>query len=209
MVKLRLRRAGRKKLPFYRIVAADSRAPRDGRYIELIGTYNPLPDVVEVSLQEDRVIYWLQNGAQPSATVKNLLQNKGIWLKWMLIKKGADEAKIAEEFAKWEVSNEEKMKRTALKKENAKKKKADKKAEPEETEETTVSEETETPKPEPEPEETKKATVSEGTETPKPKTEPEETKEATVSEETETPKPETEEASSKEAADESDDKKES
>jgi len=143
LVKLRLRRAGRKKRPFYRVVVADSRAPRDGRFIELIGTYNPLPDVAEVDLQEDRILHWLQKGAQPSATVKNLLQNKGIWLKWTLIKKGADEAKIAEELAKWGLIHEEKMKRTALKKEEAKKKKSEEKDEPEEAEETTVSEETE------------------------------------------------------------------
>jgi small subunit ribosomal protein S16 len=131
LVKLRLRRAGRKKRPFYRIVAADSRAPRDGRFIELVGTYDPLPEVAEVDFKEERIIHWLQNGAQPTATVKNLLQNKGIWLKWTLIKKGADDAKIAEELAKWETVQEEKLKRLALKREEAKSKKA--KAKTEET----------------------------------------------------------------------------
>jgi small subunit ribosomal protein S16 len=124
LVKLRLRRAGRKKRPYYRIVAADSRAPRDGRFIELVGTYNPLPDVAEVDFKEESVLRWLKNGAQPSPTVKNLLQDKGIWLKWTLIKDGADETKIAEELAKWETIHEEKIKRQALKREDSKSKKA-------------------------------------------------------------------------------------
>ncbi len=146
MVKLRLRRAGRKKRPFYRIVAADSRAPRDGRFIELLGTYDPLPETAEVDFKEERVIHWLQNGAQPSATVKNLLQNKGIWLKWTLIKNGADDAKIAEELAKWEALQEEKMKRLAQKREEAKSKKAKAKAEEAAEEETeAAAEETAAP----------------------------------------------------------------
>ncbi len=145
MVKLRLRRAGRKKRPFYRIVAADSRAPRDGRFIELVGTYNPLPEIAEVDFKEDRIIHWLQNGAQPTTTVKNLLQNKGIWLKWTLIKNGADDAKIAEEFAKWQVLQEEKIKRQAQKREDAKSKKAEAKEDEVETAEETATEESEAP----------------------------------------------------------------
>lgn len=101
-VKLRLRRMGRKKKPFYRVVATDSRAPRDGRFIEIVGTYNPLGSETLVELQEDRVYYWLKNGAQPTDTVKNLFQKKGLWLKWDLMRNGADEAKINEEFSKWE-----------------------------------------------------------------------------------------------------------
>ena len=164
MVKLRLRRAGRKKRPFYRIVAADSRAPRDGRFIELVGTYNPLPAVAEVDFKEERIIHWLQNGAQPTATVKNLLQNKGLWLKWTLIKKGADDAKIAEELAKWEVVQEEKIKRLAQKREEAKSKKAKAKAEEAEGAEETSAEENEAPAEEasaPAPEKTEAAPAEE------------------------------------------------
>jgi len=102
---------GRKKRPFYRIVAADSRSPRDGRFIETLGTYNPLTEPATVEVKEDRVFYWLQNGAQPTQTVKNLLRRKGIWLKWDLMKHGADEAKIEEEFKKWEVLQLERQKR--------------------------------------------------------------------------------------------------
>ena len=92
-VRIRLRRMGRKKRPFYRIVAADSRSPRDGRFIETLGTYNPLTEPATVEVKEERIFYWLQNGAQPTQTVKNLLRRKGIWLKWDLMKHGADEAK--------------------------------------------------------------------------------------------------------------------
>lgn len=131
-VRLRLRRMGRKKSPFYRIVAADSRAPRDGRFIEMLGTYDPLMKPFQVEFKEDRVLYWLKNGAEPSQTVKNLFQRKGFWLKWDLMKNGVDDAKIAEEFAKWEALQELREKRQVLKeKEDAKAKKAKKAEEPE------------------------------------------------------------------------------
>ena len=80
-VKIRLQRFGRKNLPFYRIVAADSRSPRDGKSIERLGTYNPIPDkdgIKEVALKTDRVRYWLGVGAQPSPTVGRLLGSAGI-----------------------------------------------------------------------------------------------------------------------------------
>ncbi len=74
MVKIRLRRMGAKKNPFYRIVVADSRFPRDGRFIEEIGTYNPLTEPSELKVDADRVKYWLASGAQPTDTVKTLLK---------------------------------------------------------------------------------------------------------------------------------------
>ena len=77
MVKIRLRRMGSKKAPFYRIVVADSRSPRDGRFIEEIGTYNPLTDPVEIKLDAEKAQYWMKNGAQPTDTVKNLLKKVG------------------------------------------------------------------------------------------------------------------------------------
>ena len=72
MVKLRLKRMGAKKAPFYRIVAADSRAPRDGRDIEVIGTYNPVGEPAKVQINEEAALKWLRNGAQPSDTVRSL-----------------------------------------------------------------------------------------------------------------------------------------
>ena len=77
-VKIRLRRMGAKKAPFYRIVVADSRSPRDGRFIEEIGYYNPLTEPVEVKVNEEKVSQWLSNGAQPTETVKRLLTNAGL-----------------------------------------------------------------------------------------------------------------------------------
>ena len=81
-VKIRLKRMGSKKRPFYRVVVADSRSPRDGRFIETVGTYNPVVEPAVVKLNEELVLSWLNNGAQPSDTVKNLLSNAGIMKKF-------------------------------------------------------------------------------------------------------------------------------
>ncbi len=78
MVKIRLRRMGAKKSPFYRIVVADSRYPRDGRFIEEIGTYNPLTQPSEVKVDADKVKEWIAKGAQPTDTVKGLFKKNGI-----------------------------------------------------------------------------------------------------------------------------------
>ncbi len=77
MVKIRLRRIGAKKAPFYRVVVADSRFTRDGRFIEEIGTYNPLTDPAEIKIDTDRALEWIKNGAQPTDTVKELLKRTG------------------------------------------------------------------------------------------------------------------------------------
>ncbi|MFA6467738.1 MAG: 30S ribosomal protein S16 [Bacteroidota bacterium] len=103
-VKIRLQRGGKKKQPIYRIVAADSRYKRDGRFLERLGQYNPSTDPITIDLKEGRVMYWLGVGATPTDTVKNLLSRKGIMLKWTLKKKGKDEATIAAEFEKWSAS---------------------------------------------------------------------------------------------------------
>lgn len=78
MVKIRLKRIGAKKSPFYRIVVADSRYPRDGRFIEEIGTYNPLTDPAEIKIDAEKVNKWLKNGAQPTDTVRSLMKKQGI-----------------------------------------------------------------------------------------------------------------------------------
>lgn len=77
-VKMRLTRMGDKKSPFYRVIVADSRAPRDGKFIDIIGTYNPLTQPADVKLNADKAKTWLDNGAQPTDTVKALLVNAGI-----------------------------------------------------------------------------------------------------------------------------------
>jgi small subunit ribosomal protein S16 len=82
MVKIRLRRMGATKRPFYRVVVADSRSPRDGRFIESIGKYHPMDDPSIIEIDEERALYWLSQGAQPSNQVQNLLKVKGIWARF-------------------------------------------------------------------------------------------------------------------------------
>ena len=78
MVKIRLRRMGAKKTPFYRIVVADSRYPRDGRFIEELGTYDPLKEPAEIKVDGERAMSWIKTGAQPTETVKSLLKKAGV-----------------------------------------------------------------------------------------------------------------------------------
>ncbi|MDR1012701.1 MAG: 30S ribosomal protein S16 [Lactobacillales bacterium] len=85
-VRIRLKRMGSKKKPFYRVVVADSRSPRDGRFIQIVGTYNPLLDPAKVSIKDELVLNWLQKGAQPSNTVRSILSKEGIMKKFHEIK---------------------------------------------------------------------------------------------------------------------------
>ncbi len=77
-VKMRLRRMGAKKAPFYRVIVADSRSPRDGRFIEEVGYYNPLTEPAEIKIDAEKAKKWIANGAQPTETVKSLLKKSGI-----------------------------------------------------------------------------------------------------------------------------------
>ncbi len=110
-VKLRLARIGKKKQPYYKIVAADSRTRRDGKYIEKIGHYNPLNNPAEIIIDEEKAFYWLKNGAIPTDTVKSLFSQKGLMLKWHYIRDGHGEAKIGEEYKKWELLQLERKRR--------------------------------------------------------------------------------------------------
>jgi len=85
---------GKKKQPFYRIVVADSRMPRDGRAVEEIGTYNPVTRPGRINIKEDRVFDWLNKGAQPSDTVHSLFRRIGVMKKWSLLKAGHDAAEV-------------------------------------------------------------------------------------------------------------------
>lgn len=87
-VKIRLKRMGAKKAPFYRVIVADSRSPRDGRFIDTIGTYNPLKTPAEIKINEESAIKWLNNGAIPTDTVKNLFSKAGIMEKYHNLKQG-------------------------------------------------------------------------------------------------------------------------
>ncbi len=111
MVKLRLKRMGKKKQPIYRIIAADSRSPRDGRFIEEVGFYDPNKEPMVINLKEDKVVKWIKNGAQPTDTVKSLLKRSGLSFKMNLKKRGFDETKITEEMQKFEGLKEDKLKR--------------------------------------------------------------------------------------------------
>ncbi len=115
-VKLRLRRVGKKKQPMYKVVAADSRSPRDGKFLEAIGIYNPLTDPLTLDIKEDRAMYWLNVGAQPTDTVKSLLSQKGIILKKELQRRGLSEEKIQEEIDNWVKIREAKAKTRSSKK---------------------------------------------------------------------------------------------
>ena len=116
MVKLRLRRVGKKKQPIYKIVVADSRASRNGKFIESIGQYNPLVHPMIIDVNEARLFAWLKRGAMPTDTMRSLLQRRGLWLKWGLMKKGADEATITAEMEKWQMQQTEKAEREAARK---------------------------------------------------------------------------------------------
>jgi len=82
MVKIRLTRIGSKKKPYYRLVAIDSRSPRDGRFLEILGSYNPHTSPAETRLKSERIIFWLQQGAKPTNTVLSLLKEEGIWQRY-------------------------------------------------------------------------------------------------------------------------------
>jgi len=117
-VKLRLRRMGKKKQPIYKIVAADARSPRDGKFLEAVGIYNPLTNPHTVNVKEDRVNYWLNVGAQPTDTVKSLLSQKGI-----ILKRDIARRKLSEEKAQTEIENWQKLKEASAQKKTVKKKK--------------------------------------------------------------------------------------
>jgi small subunit ribosomal protein S16 len=121
-VKIRLARKGRKKLAYYHIVVADSRSPRDGRYIEKIGKYNPLTNPATIELDFDKALGWLQNGALPTETCRAILSYKGVLIKKHLlegVKKNAfDEDEASRRFEEWMKQNETKIesKRSGLEK---------------------------------------------------------------------------------------------
>ena len=122
-VKLRLLRMGKKRQPIYKVVAADVRSPRDGKIIETVGSYNPKTDPATIELNEERALYWLNCGAQPTTTVKNLLNKEGILLKRELQKKGASESEIASKMDEWYKNKESAL---ANKKAKTEKKKLEK-----------------------------------------------------------------------------------
>lgn len=111
--KIRLQRHGRKGYAFYHIVTADSRAPRDGKFIERLGSYNPNTNPATIDLNFDRALYWVSCGAQPTDTVRNILSEQGVMMKYHLlggVKKGAfDDAEAEKRFEAWKEAKEAKL----------------------------------------------------------------------------------------------------
>ncbi len=120
-VKLRLRRMGKKKQPIYKVVAADARSPRDGKFLEAVGIYNPLTNPHTIDLKEDRINYWLDHGAQPTDTVNSLFKQKGINLKRDIAKRKLPEEKADALLKNWQAMKEVSSQKKTVKK----KKKAD------------------------------------------------------------------------------------
>jgi small subunit ribosomal protein S16 len=115
-VRLRLRRAGKKKMPVYHIVAADSRAARNGKFLEIVGRYEPQQDPMLISAKEERVFHWLKNGALPTDTVRSLFQRNGLWLKWSLTRRGVAAPEIAAAVEKWQLAQASRQERDRARK---------------------------------------------------------------------------------------------
>ncbi len=127
--KIRLQRHGKKGQPFYHIVVADSRAPRDGKFIEKLGTYNPLTDPAQISIKFDRALYWYSVGAQPTDTARSLLSKTGVMMKYHLMR-GVQKGAMTEEQAEVKFQNwmkEKEAKNANLVKANEEKARGEKK----------------------------------------------------------------------------------
>ena len=128
--KIRLQRHGKKGQPFYHIVVADSRAPRDGKFIEKLGTYNPLTDPAQINIKFDRALYWYSVGAQPTDTARSLLSKTGVMMKYHLMR-GVQKGAMTEEQAEIKFQNwmkEKEAKNAGIVKANEEKTRNEKKA---------------------------------------------------------------------------------
>lgn len=126
---------GKKKKPIYRIVVADARSPRDGRFIEEIGYYNPNTEPMTIQFEEDKVKYWLKSGAQPTSTVRSLFRREGLLYKLRLIKRNLPEETVNSEMQKFFEANKSKREREIAKKIRYKQNKAKSKTEKKKVEE--------------------------------------------------------------------------
>jgi small subunit ribosomal protein S16 len=111
-----LRRAGKKKMPVYHIVAADSRAARNGKFLEIVGRYEPQQEPMQISAKEERVFYWLKNGALPTDTVRSLFQRCGLWMKWSMTKRGKEAAEITAAMEQWQLAQAARQERDRARK---------------------------------------------------------------------------------------------
>jgi small subunit ribosomal protein S16 len=108
-----MRREGKKQHPIYKLVATDSRSPRDGGYLEALGQYDPHTNPITLKLKESRIEYWLKQGAQPTDTVRSLLKRNGFWLRWTLARQGKDEATVKSVVERWQMQQVDKQKHEA------------------------------------------------------------------------------------------------
>ncbi|MCH7586544.1 MAG: 30S ribosomal protein S16 [Chloroflexi bacterium] len=129
MVRIRLRRVGARGQPSYRVVAADKESPRDGRFLETLGTYNPRTEPATINLNEARIFHWLKNGAQPSDSVLQIMKTAGAWQRWERFKQGEELDKLLEEAAAAKVDVDPRTRRDDLRQVQKPKKKSEK-AEP-------------------------------------------------------------------------------
>jgi small subunit ribosomal protein S16 len=113
VVKLRLRREGKKGHAIYKVVATDERSPRDGAFLEVVGTYDPNVRPARIILKDTRVEHWLRKGAQPTDTVRSLFRRTGLWLRWTLSRQGKDEATIARVTERWQMQQADRPTRDA------------------------------------------------------------------------------------------------
>lgn len=111
MVKLRLRREGKKGHAIYKVVAADERSPRDGAFLEVVGTYDPNTRPARINIKDTRVEHWLRKGAQPTDTVRSLFRRTGLWLRWTLARQGKDEATVAKVTERWQMQQADRQAR--------------------------------------------------------------------------------------------------
>jgi small subunit ribosomal protein S16 len=108
-----MRREGKKQHPIYKLVATDSRSPRDGGYLEALGQYDPHTNPITLVLKEPRIEYWLKQGAQPTDTVRSLLRRTGFWLRWTLTRQGKNEATVKSVMERWQMLQVDKPKHEA------------------------------------------------------------------------------------------------
>lgn len=108
-----MRREGKKQHPIYKLIATDSRSPRNGGYLEALGQYDPHTNPITLVLKEPRIEYWLKQGAQPTDTVRSLLRRTGFWLRWTLTRQGKDEATVKSVMERWQMLQVDKPKHEA------------------------------------------------------------------------------------------------
>ncbi len=124
-VKIRLRRLGRTHLAHFQLVVADARSPRDGRFIEILGSYDPNKEFDKYRIDKDKALAWLKNGAQPTETARSILSHEGVMLRYHLYRLGKSEEEIQAAYEKWKAQRDEKIEKAKLALDDQKRKAAE------------------------------------------------------------------------------------